>query len=439
VVDTPSLSDTVCLVTIHGIGFQQAPDDANGIAGYADALHEALRSELGDLLSDDPNRSTPAHVPGQRGVIYVHSSWPPDEAEPAQRSVEKGLERLASRADPRSAAVDTTGKPLFDGSGRIAHVALVYTPAEEAGPDPVAILETATLGLFSIKHYSSLLNEVKLLGTDVKTILHEPHVYGPPAAGNVPRSDAVHRDGIARRVLEHVHGGSPPPAPTGPFEVLRTVEDDVAGYVARNFLRERVQDFVREALIRLCQRGDVMRIVINSHSQGTVLAFDTLRTLPYEVIDKVAVFFTLGSPLRKYAEVLSWGRDAGRLSALPPWAYGERFDWGRAQPVTSIPAWTNLWDQRDPVADPLAPAPPWRRGMSLDPAPPAGLFVDVDFQTGIESNHPLEDILVDNVNHVSGGGLRAHDYWDNTAEVVPRIADRLRQLAPPSRPQGGNG
>jgi|GEM_PF-546062 len=426
--DVPQSTNGVCLVTIHGIGFQQAPEDANNVAGYADALHQSLHTLLPDLLSDDPHRSTPAHAPGERGVIYVQSSWPPSTSLPTQRSVELGLKRLGSRAQNWATTLDTSDAPLFDGSGRIAHVALVYTPAEEAGPDPVASLEAATLGLFSLEHYSSLLSIVKTIGTDVKTILHEPPVAAPAATGNVPRTDAVHPVSIIRRVVSRVHGGSPPPAPTGPFEVLRTVEDDVSGYVARNLLRERTREFVTEALTRLSQRGDVEKIVVNAHSQGTVLAFDTLRNLPFDVISKVAAFFTLGSPLRKYAEMLSWGRDVGRLTELAPWTYGESIDWQRPQPVSAIPAWTNLWDELDPVADPLSPAPPWRRGMALTPVPTPGLFVDVDPQTGTATAHTLEDLLVDNVHHVGGGGLRAHDYWDNTDEVVPRLADRLRHL-----------
>src|ERR1039457_3395890 len=126
--------------------------------------------------------------------------------------------------------------------------------------------------------------------------------------------------------------------------------------------------------------------------------------------------------------MLSWGRDVGHLTELAAWTYGESINWNRRMETTAIPAWTNLWDELDPVADPLAPAPPWRRGMSTDPAPTPGLFVDVDPQTGIATPHLLEDLVVDNVHHVGGGGLRAHDYWSNTDEVVPRLADRLRHL-----------
>jgi hypothetical protein len=37
-----------CLLTIHGIGFQQPPE--NGTPGYADGLHEHLRQGLGLMI-----------------------------------------------------------------------------------------------------------------------------------------------------------------------------------------------------------------------------------------------------------------------------------------------------------------------------------------------------------------------------------------------------
>lgn len=428
----PSPTDTVCLVTIHGIGFQQAPDDASGLAGYADPLHEALSAFLGDALSDDPHRAKYRTAAGECGAIYVQSSWPAGQADPAQRSTEKGLERLGSRRDPCDPHLDIAGKDLFAGGARIAHIALVYTPLEvPTDSDRGALLETATLGLLHVEHYSSLHGELFRLGKDIATLIHEPPVVGEPVVGNIPRQDVVHHKTIFRRVIEHVHGGGSS-RQAGPFEILRDVEDDAAAYVARNELRERTRDFVREVLIRLAQRGDVTRIVVNAHSQGSILAFDTLRTLPCDVIDKVAAFFTLGTPLRKAVASLGWGQDVGQLRTLQQWPYRERFAWERSGLAAQIPAWTNLWDRLDPVADPLAPDLTWTRDQKLEPAPHPGLFQDVDPQSGARSDHPVEDCIVDNVHHVSGGGLRAHDYWDNRQEVVPRIADRLRHLVPPA-------
>jgi hypothetical protein len=425
-------TDTVCLVTIHGIGFQQAPDDASRLAGYADRLHEALSELLGDGLSDDPHRARYRTTAGQCGAIYVQSSWPAGQADPAQRSMEKGLERLGSRRDPCDPHIDIAGKDLFAGGARISHVALVYTPLEvPTDSDRGALLETAILGLLHLENYSSLRGELLRLGEDIATLIHEPPVSGEPVLGNVPRQDVAHHKSIFRRAIDYVHDGRSS-SQAGPFEILRDVEDDAAAYVARNELRERTRDFVREVLIRLVQRGDVTRIVVNGHSQGSILAFDTLRTVPCDVIDKVAAFFTLGTPLRKAVASLGWGQDVGQLRALQDWRFGEGSVWGRSGAATTTSAWTNLWDRRDPVADPLAPDLTWTRDQKLEPATHPGLFQDVNPQTGHRSDHPVEDCIVDNVHNVSGGGLRAHDYWDNREEVVPRIADRLRHLVAPA-------
>lgn len=97
---------SACVVTVHGIGFQQPP--TNGSPGYADALHELLRKALRDRLGDDPERPAPS------GPVYVSSEW---DGSPAQ-----GLDRLDK------------GRPLVNEEGRIAHVALVYSPSEPLEP-----------------------------------------------------------------------------------------------------------------------------------------------------------------------------------------------------------------------------------------------------------------------------------------------------------------
>lgn len=156
--------------------------------------------------------------------------------------------------------------------------------------------------------------------------------------------------------------------------MLRTVEDDVGAYVARNMLRERVRDFVREAVTRLAQRSDVTSIVVNAHSQGTVVAFDVLRSLPDEVVDRIAALVTLGSPLRKYNLVLNWGPDTGQLAR--------------------VRSWTNMWDPMDPVADPPS----------------------------------VTDITVNNLGKVQSSGLRAHDYWGNVDDVLEPLSTLLRSV-----------
>src|SRR5947209_20136863 len=99
----------LCIAAIHGIGFERPPDDAKGVAGYADQLHTNLRQYLAgaypgqEILGNDPNR---ANV---EGPVYVQSLWLPDGAPHPSR--EAGLSRLD----------DAT--PLAAGPASVAHVA----------------------------------------------------------------------------------------------------------------------------------------------------------------------------------------------------------------------------------------------------------------------------------------------------------------------------
>ena len=80
-----------CIVTIHGIGFEQPP--GKDVAGYADDLHAHLYEHFGDLLSDDPNKQVYQHR--QSVPIYVQSSYPPSSSK--TRSREEGMKRLVHR------------------------------------------------------------------------------------------------------------------------------------------------------------------------------------------------------------------------------------------------------------------------------------------------------------------------------------------------------
>jgi hypothetical protein len=187
--------------------------------------------------------------------------------------------------------------------------------------------------------------------------------------------------------------------------VLRSLENDVASYVCKNELRERVRSFVHEALLRLAARDDVEGIVVNSHSQGTVVAYDVLRTLPPSATAKVRAFITAGSPLRKYVDLFSWGTEAGYVEDLRG-------------------PWTNFWDPLDPVADPLEPPEDWRRGTPVPDRGPSSLFQVTDNLTGFLRPVPISDRQVDNVIN-SGGDLPAHNYWDNDPEFVRPLAQIL--------------
>jgi hypothetical protein len=52
-----AVTPKLCVLTVHGIGFQQPPH--HGLPGYADVLHGNLAADLGDLLGNDPHRGAP--------------------------------------------------------------------------------------------------------------------------------------------------------------------------------------------------------------------------------------------------------------------------------------------------------------------------------------------------------------------------------------------
>src|SRR5215472_10763581 len=88
-------SKITCLVTLHGIGFEQPPQVVNGVeianSGYADPLHQHLNNYLTTMLGDDPKRAINRAQPGDDGVIYVESRYR-DKQGKATR--EEGLKRL---------------------------------------------------------------------------------------------------------------------------------------------------------------------------------------------------------------------------------------------------------------------------------------------------------------------------------------------------------
>ena len=392
------MAESVCLVTVHGIGFQQPPRD--GRPGYADALHELLRKTLRDRLGDDPER------PATGGAVYVSSEW---DGSPA-----KGLGRLDK------------GLPLVSEEGKIAHIALVYSPSEPLEPRFGETAEALARAAISHGHYTSTVGALRLLASDAWAALHEDS-GGDARSTLTPRSDldvSVHH-GLLGRVLHHgaqAAAKDPPAASESPsaFGTLRALQDDVASYVTRNDLRERVRDFVEDALLLLIDRGDIGGVVINAHSQGTVLCWDVLCRLPFSSWagggDRRAGLFrrfvTAGSPIRKYVDMFAWGDQVGELATA-------------LEPIGSL-TWHNFFDPDDPVADPLNPPATWRPGDRWDepPAPDSGLLVARD-ASGAVRHIPIADALVDNIKYSSGGGLQAHDYWNNGTQFVSALAALL--------------
>jgi hypothetical protein len=372
-----------CLVTLHGIGYGMPPLP-DGTPGHADALHARLSTCLRSVAADDGISMS------QSGPVYVQGSWPLDSG-----AGRLGLARLGAWDPGRPLITNTAGASLRDGQASIAHVALVYphlAPAD-AGPRAEALLELAAMAGSSFEQYASVAGMARMVLADIRATLGPGHVASP---GVKPLGSPVHAVGA--------------PCGSGPLAWVGQLQDEVAAYVCRNDLREHTRTFVREALLRLCCRQDIGGIVVNAHSQGTVIAFDALRHLPPAAAAKIRWLVTAGSPLRKYTTLLAWGREAGSVGV--------------------VRRWINFWDRADPVADPLGPPIDWRYGV--DPGEASGrmgLYCTVDLDTGAHVPLAVDDRVVNNRANSCGGGLRAHNCWDNEPEVIRPLADILGQVA----------
>ena len=364
-----------------------------GVPGYADGLHHNLAEMLGGKLGNDPNRQ-----PETDGPVYVMS------AKPGTHDAEWGLSRLGSWHD---GALDVTGGPLAEPDSPIAHVALIYTSLEDVGP----LLGTGTgtvceAGLL-LGQYASVAGAMRLVCGDTWAALHGTGGAGGTATSLRPRTDlvAAHRFSIFGFLHPDLAANKPGGSLLG---TVMTLEDDVVAYVCRNDLRESIRTFIRESMRRLAARPDVGAVVVNAHSQGTVASFDALQQSPLQVTSRVDALVTAGSPLRKYADLFSWGSDVGATAAV-----------GR---------WLNFWDAKDPVADPLDQPAAWHFGNDVVPRLDSdlGLFWAVR-DGGSRRPVPIADHRVDNLANSSGGGLQAHNYWDNKAQFIPELAATLER------------
>ncbi len=381
----------IVLLTIHGIGFQRAPSGLAATDGYADPLHEHLRGHLGDALGDDPKRVAQQG----RGPVYAESSYPPHS-----NQTESGIGRLGSWTT--SGSVDREGMDLAPTGAEIAHVALVYSGLEEQQGDVTALLGLNSLSA-PVTDYATVGGLVQMALHDLEALRQHPPGDGSTTPSLRPRTDTTMHRGIVSRILGRAAPAQADSSATGPLGILHTVEDDVAAYVTRNEHRERVRGFIRDAASRLLGRDDVDGLVVNGHSNGTVMGFDLVSALSPPSAEGVRALITSGSPLRKYVDLLDWGRDAGNLRLLRD-------------------GWTNFWDPLDPVADPLAQPYGWKRGQALVANPGGSMFVIHDPNTGTQGAIAVVDEQVDNVKDSQGGGLRAHNYWDNDAFAVGAAA-----------------
>lgn len=132
-------------------------------------------------------------------------------------------------------------------------------------------------------------------------------------------------------------------------EIIATDLNQVASYLFSSQVAAAIQKRMLDGLNKALGLGD--ELVIASHSLGSVVAFDCLRTA--NGADNVSTFFTLGSPLSKLRRL---SLRTGDLGAIPG----------------SVGEWLNLYDTTDPVANALGPVFPSRQFRLRD------IFVDVD-------------------------------------------------------------
>jgi len=385
-----------CIVTIHGIGFQQPPQE--GVAGYADDLHTHLSRVLNQngkqMLSDDPDRQW--YQNGDSVPIYVQSVWPPTSL-----NREDGLKRLGSW-DKNHKKVKGLGAPLVKGEARIAHIALVYSGLEGDGTEIEASVITGAMAAVSARHYSHINSLLDLLFLDTIQPLMQSFWEHP-----------VHHDHVLRPSLRirqdagYQQRQGPPQHPSGFVALLRELENDVAAYVCHNLRRQRVRSFILDALSRLAFREDVAGIVLNTHSNGTVIGLDVVQELPPVAAKKIRAILTAGSPLRKYVDLFHWGK---YITTVPKIEY-----------------WWNFWDAKDIVADPLRPSAAWKRGDEPKEDQMVGIYQALD-PNGNITPMLINDIEVNNIANGPVGGLQPHNYWDNEKEFIPKVIELLRDL-----------
>ena len=282
--------------------------------------------------------------------MYVESEYPPKS-----KDTEKGLHRIGAWDDEHRVVM---GRPLVNDGASIAHVALVYSGDEEHVSDPAAGFVVAVQGVGGVIHYASAEGLVKTFGNDMRGLFHRKTPPRMPSEASAAELAGSH--------------------------AWTALVDHVGGYVARNVLRERVRVFVRDAITRLAARPDIRSIVINSHSNGTVIAFDVIpRIWPLEA-GKLCLFVPAGSPLRKYVYLLSWGHEVENWPSV---------------------RWLNFYDIDDGVADQLQPEFDKRMTGA------SGIGGSGPFATYAFNARPIavEDRLVSNVD----ASKNAHNYWAN--------------------------
>jgi hypothetical protein len=161
--------------------------------------------------------------------------------------------------------------------------------------------------------------------------------------------------------------------------IVRAVDqaNDVANYISHNGVRIQIQDLLNRRIFELQAKYQNAHIILGSHSQGSIVAYDVLR-LNGAQYPRLGTWVTMGSPLGWYLNFSRWGAEP---IGLPPGL-----------------SWLNYYDQDDRVGTVVA-------GMLRPPTPTA---TDVD------------------VNN-TGQNLDPHDHWHNP-DVVERYFQLIKAL-----------
>jgi hypothetical protein len=177
--------------------------------------------------------------------------------------------------------------------------------------------------------------------------------------------------GLGGDLFQRIIGG----LPGGPELLI-----DVANYVGRNGVRTAVQNVLHEKLATAHQEVPDCPIILVSHSQGTIIAYDVLRQAGGSY-PQLRTWVTMGCPLEKYQRLFKWG---GSQLGVPA---GLR--------------WVNLFDANDPVGKALGGVVEW------DDPKPIDMQVNNERQAGDAHNHwenpeVVEAIKVEVLRHNSG-------------------------------------
>ncbi len=156
------------------------------------------------------------------------------------------------------------------------------------------------------------------------------------------------------------------------ISLVEIIVREVGAYLFRPSVTARIQARLVAGLDQAAQQYD--KIVLASHSLGTVVSFDVLKESAGRY--KIASWFTTGSPLGKLRRVGMRPSDLGGITSA------------------NVARWLNLYDTTDIIADAIGPQLP---------------------------DYRLFDVFVE----VGNDPISAHDYFNN-GETLDMLADAMR-------------